>query len=276
MTISIFLEKVIETKCILGEGLFCTEKNFYWVDIENRKIFSYLKKQINCNSIHHIPSVIFDKIGNKLILGSDAGILGYDIKSNFLSYLKTLPAEIDIKRFRSNDGCLVNGTYYLGFMDRKDSENNRGFIYSFSKNRNPLEINNDISIPNGFIPISNSKLLICDSLTSEIWEFTLNKVGGFEDKRLWAKIDPNISPDGGCKVDKYILIAFWDDASIGVFDLSGNLLQRLPLEIPRPTNCKFLKASSKLLVTSAITDLNEELLKSFPKSGSTFIYKLRL
>lgn len=137
-------------------------------------------------------------------------------------------------------------------------------------------LDDSLHIPNSFIEIEPSKILISDSLKGQIWLYQLDDVGNLVEKTLWAQLEPGISPDGGCVVGDFVFVALWDGASIAVFDKSGTLLKNLSLPIIRPTNCKYDAVLSQLWVTSASEGLYKEKLSLYPLSGNTFVYDLEL
>ena len=113
-------------------------------------------------------------------------------------------------------------------------------------------------------------------MKGQIWLYQLDEHGYLLEKTLWAQLDSSIAPDGGCLIGDYVFLTLWDDASIAVFDKSGMMLEKLSLPIIRPTNCKYDAVYSQLWVTSAAEGLSEEQMRSYPLSGNTIVYNIKL
>lgn len=273
--IKTILHETIQSKCELGEGVWVNANYAAWVDINSKKIFVYNHKNLRSFDCTYQPSVIYNIDENKMIIGSDVGIITFDLKTKKEELIIDLSEFHKFEKFRSNDGGSCGDYKLLGFMDRESPETNSGFIYLID-NTNIKLIDDEIYIPNTFIEIEPHKLLISDSLTSKIWLYEIALSGELVNKKLWSSLDKNLSPDGGCRIGNYIFIALWDNASIGVFDLQGKLLTKLKLPVIRPTNCKFDKINNHLWVTSAFENLSNKEKSIYPQSGNTLVYNLEI
>lgn len=234
----------------LGEGLFIDKitRTFYFVDILDNKIISFglLNNEFSVHEFTYIPSNIFGKIKNKLIVLNDFGITSINLKNNKLDNIYDLSNQILSNGFRSNDGYMINDDEFLfGIMDNNNDAKKIGKIF-YLKNHE-LNFIDDCFIPNTFIPFKNG-FLISDSKTGEIFYYYGAK---FSQKKIWTKlIKSNGSPDGGCMgPDGYIYICIWGASCINKYDFSGNLIDVILLPCKYPTNCKFIDNS--LVVTSA-------------------------
>ena len=275
MNLSISLDSIVKKKCSLGEGLFLKDDASFWVDINNNNIYVYKNKKLDIFKTQFQPSIIYDVINNTVLLGSDIGFVSFNIETGEEVILSNISEHHNFSIFRSNDGGVCGNYRLLGFMDRKNPEANPGLIYTFINNSFHL-LDDNIHIPNSFIEIEPFKILISDSYKNQIWLYELNKNGNLLKITLWAQLDSQLIPDGGCIIDNYILITLWDSFSIAVFDKNANLISELPLTCQRPTNCKFNSANSQLLVTSASENMTTNELKASPNSGYTFIFNVNL
>ena len=267
------LKKSIECKCSLGEGLYVDGGIASWVDIETNEIYIASDNQYIACKLNNKPSVIFSfENKREFVIGSDIGIVMFDYKNNHEVIKSKIPKNHDYVNLRSNDGCNFGNLKLLGFMSRNDPKNNRGLVYSIKDSEWDI-IDDSLSIPNSFIQIDENTVLISDSLENKIWKYSFSKCN-LKKKEIWADFNYDLIPDGGCFIDNYIYIAFWDAALIKIFDLSGNEVSNINLPIKRPTNCKFDEVSSELWVTSASIELSKNEIKDFPMSGNTFIYNL--
>tara|TARA_B100000989_G_scaffold184364_1_gene138797 strand:+ start:1723 stop:2565 length:843 start_codon:yes stop_codon:yes gene_type:complete len=264
-------EFVLNSDCHLGEGLYVEDSLSCWVDITKKKLFLYKDSKLQSYKLKSSVSVIYEVIENKIIIGSSEGILDFNYEDKIEKLQKFNLIQIS-NESRSNDGGLLNNKKIISYMN-ENPKLNLGSIYMVEGNNLKL-IENKISIPNSFIALNKKDMLISDSYSGEIWCYTFDSRGKVKSKNLWSKVKKNISPDGGCKIKNLIFISLWDDFSIGVFDLNGNLIDKLLLQVPRPTNCKFNSLKSQLWVTTAKEGLSEIDLKKYPLSGDTFIYDL--
>jgi len=273
--VMIKLNKTLTCGCELGEGLFVKNDKAAWVDINNNYLMVYKEDNLVCHNIYNKPSVVYNITENEVSLGTDVGLTIYDTIIKQEVSLTDTSEMHNIKEYRSNDGGFCGTHQLLSFMHRNNPENNLGFIYRVSGETISL-IDNSLHIPNSFIKIEPSKILISDSLKGQIWLYQLDKMGNVAEKTIWAQLEPGIAPDGGCLVEDLVFIALWDGAAIAVFDKDGTLLSKLELPVIRPTNCKFDKVSSQLWVTSASEGLSEKQISFYPASGSTLVYDLEL
>lgn len=152
--------------------------------------------------------------------------------------------------YRSNDVGWRGGYQLLGFMHRSKPNVHAGYVYGLSYGSRDL-LDDSICIPNMFVEIESSKILISDSLKGENWLYELDTNGAVANKKLWAQLESGIATDGGCLVGDFVLISLWDRTGIGVFTKAGELKQTIQLPVLRPTTCKYDSALSALWATSA-------------------------
>ena len=266
------LNKIINCKFSLGEGLLVKPNKKFWVDINKSILATYEHNSLSHYNLDFIPSIVFEEEENKVILGSDRGIIDFSL-SNQTKIITSKAPDI-LKEFRSNDGGYFSGDKLLSFMHKESPEENTGFIFKISNNSFEI-FDKTMSIPNTFIEIEKSKIIISDSLTREIWLFEISEKGSIK-KTLWTKLKKSCVPDGGCLVGDFVLISLWDDSSIGVFSKKGELLQRIDLPVKRPTNCKFDLSQNQLWITSAYEGLTNKQLLKYPLSGDTFVFDVKI
>ena len=261
--------------CDLGEGLAIGHDSVAWVDINKDTIFIHRDDKLSTFKTQFKPSVIYSVKKDELVFGSDLGICCLNINSGHEKLLDFEKFNHNHQNYRSNDGGYCGDYKLIGFMHRDDPVKNSGFVY-LVKDKSFYLLDESLHIPNSFIEIEPSKILISDSIKSKIWLYELDAAGNLAKKTLWAKLDKGIAPDGGCLVGNFVFIALWDGASVAVFNKSGNLIKKLQLPIIRPTNCKYDSVRSKLWITSASENLSKEQLIRYPLSGNTLIYNLEL
>ena len=266
---------MLASGCELGEGLWVKEGKAAWVDINKGQLLVCKESTFNCYSILDKPSIVYQFEENEVSMGSDKGVTLFNTITKQEVLLSDVSSKHNIEEYRSNDGGFCGEYQLLSFMHKTDPENNLGFVYIVSK-KSFFLLDNSLHIPNSFIEIEPSKILISDSLKGKIWLYQLDKSGNLVKKILWAQLEPGIAPDGGCLVGDLVFVALWDGASIAVFDKDGKLLNKLTVPIIRPTNCKFDAFLSQLWVTSACEGLSEEQMSLYPYSGNTLVYDLEL
>ena len=266
---------MLASDCKLGEGLLVKGSKAAWVDINRNQLLVCEGDAVRNYFTLNKPSIIYDIQNNEVSIGTDRGLAKFNTQSKKEVLLSDVSNSHSVKEFRSNDGGFCGNHQLLGFMHRNDPVKNLGFVY-LVKDESFCLLDDSVHIPNSFIEIEPSKILISDSLKGQIWLYQLDDIGNLVEKTLWAQLNKGIAPDGGCLVGDFIFVALWDDASIAVFDKSGKLIKKLPLPIIRPTNCKYDAVRSQMWVTSASEGLSKKQLSSYPFSGNTFVYDLEL
>lgn len=273
MIFALRLNNILENECQLGEGLWVDRSKAAWVDIQRNMLFVCEGKTVRSFLTLNKPSIIYSVEKNEVIMGTDRGITKFNMQTNKEALLVDVSKSHKVRKYRSNDGGFVGRYQLLSFMHRSDPFENLGYVY-LVKDESFSLLDSSLRIPNSFIEIEPSKILISDSSEGKIWMYQLDEAGSLIEKKLWAQLDASIAPDGGCLVGDFIFFALWDDAAIAVFDKDGKLRQKLPIPVIRPTNCKFDSVRNQLWVTSATEGLCKKRLNLYPLSGNTFVYNM--
>lgn len=259
-------------QCSLGEGLLVCDGEAAWVDINSNVIIisdysGFLKYKTMST-----PTVVYGFDQQYIHFGTESGLVRLLRGTGKEQELTARPPNVT-SEYRSNDGGWCGGYQLLGFMHRREPSVHAGYVYRLSHGSWDL-LDDSIYIPNTFVEIESSRMLISDSLKGEIWLYELDTNGAVANKKLWTQLDPGIAPDGGCLVGEYVFISLWDGAGIGIFTKAGQLVQTLKLPVLRPTNCKYDRERSALWVTSASDGLTPEQLVEYPESGNTLVFNL--
>lgn len=256
-----------ESKCQLGEGLFCNaeSKDAFWFDINGNQLHWKRKnyKEVAPLTLENNPSCILDKIDNDLIILDAEGIKKLNVLTNEISTIQLIGH--NIVNYRGNDGVrLQDGSFLFGTMERTP-KNGTGKIYLL-KNSSLLKLGS-IGIPNTFIELDDA-VLISDSLTQKIYRYSKLCYS----RTLWLDFSNTaMTPDGGTlSHDGFIYICFWDGACIQKFEPNGNFIEKFELPVLRPTNCKFYSVD-ELLITSATEGMTSKQLVQYPESGKTLM-----
>jgi sugar lactone lactonase YvrE len=253
----------------LGEGLLVKSNAIYWLDIT--KSLLYIRCFSGDEISFQLPEQASDiwKVEKEryIYLASESGLVLFDAVSEQWSLISRLPK---IKHsIRANDGgSFSSDIYCFGTMSKKGIKS-KGSLYIYN-GREITHVFSKISIPNTFVKLNATQMLISDSLEKVIYKFSFSKdYSKVLEQKVWVdhRVD-NLIPDGGC-IDSNgnIYIAIWDGFCINKYNRDGKLLAKLNIDVPRPTNCKLDVDESKLYVTTASEGLTEEEILLYPKSG---------
>lgn len=264
-----------ESQNTLGEGLLVDDSGnrLFWVDIVESKI---LAKSLSGTagmtfSVDSNPSALLSMRDSSLVFCDRRGLASLDVSTGDISSIDLTPDIGENSDFRANDGTgLRNGNLIYGTMEDSPTGMTGG-VYGYN-GACTLNLDVKIGIPNGFVCLGDSRLLIADSLKQRIDLYELDadqlRIRYLECWRDFS--DFGHTPDGGCLADDgYVYFALWDGFGIAVLDRSGKMVGTIELPVPRPTNCK-VSSSGRLYVTSAREGLSDQMLRDYPLSGSVF------
>lgn len=268
-----------DAQCSLGEGLFVDNRGreLFWVDIDRGEIYSktFDGREFRRFVVGGQPSALLSRRDGVLLFCNGAGIAELDTKTGISRLICLTPGTGSDDGFRSNDGVRLPGVGCVyGTMECVPTGINGG-LYLFDGEA-IQSLNTKIGIPNGFVPIDDSNILIADSFTKRVnlYEIDLS-ANTLRFRRLWHDFAPmDAVPDGGC-TDRSgnVYFALWDGAAVAVLDRSGSLRYTMPVPVLRPTNCK-LADNRMLYVTSARTGMTDGQLAEYPLSGSVLALDL--
>lgn len=264
-----------EAKNTLGEGLFLSneEQSLYWLDIKESKVFRKDRKTgaFAERLLSGFPSAILGHTSACLLICNERGIAELDFWTGSIRQLGNTPFPYTPPMFRSNDGTMVSGGGVLyGTMEHSPTGKN-GCVCLYNGGETSVLLT-EIGIPNGFVWLSDSEILIVDSLDHRINLYSYDSDrSDLQYMRCWYDFSAErFTPDGGCTdATGNVYFALWDGSGIAVFDTEGVLREILTLPVPRPTNCKMV-APGTLCVTSAREGLGDIELIEYPLSGSVF------
>lgn len=257
-------------KLTLGEGLYTASGHQAWVDIETRLIYWNGLEYFLAN---YIPTVIFSISGDNALIGTDKGICKLN-RSGEVDLLHRISGH-DPKRFRLNDGCMLkSGSLLFGSMSKSNPSGEPGKIHRISTGGRQTCFDWPCHIPNSFVELSPTEVLISDSFTQTVYRCFIE--GETFVPNEWCAFDSDKTPDGGTLLpDGNVAIALWDGACVVILDQQARLVQTLPVPAKRPTNCKYNRETNELIITTASIDLDEQDLANYPESGRTLSVTLR-
>ncbi len=271
----------IPSQCFLGEGPYwhAGRQCFFWVDIENGKLFEHNLKTdetITRSFPHRLAVVLEDKEGN-LILGLDRKLARFDLETEELTWLCEVESEFPLHRF--NDGKVdPNGRIWIGTLSTLFTEG-AGSLYRVDQDLKPEKQLDQLTISNGMAwTEDNQTFYFIDTPTRQIKAYNFDlETGEIEFERIAIEIPEELGfPDGMC-IDREGMLWVAHYGGAGVYrwnPTNGELLEKIELPVPHVTSCCFGGENlDTLLITTAQENLSEAQLKEFPMSGDVFLVK---
>jgi len=269
------------SNCFLGEGPYwhVARQSFFWVDIENGKLFEHnLKtKETKTRSFPHRLAVVLEGKENELILGLDRKLARFNLITEELNWLYEVESEYPLHRF--NDGKVdPKGRIWIGTLSTLFTKG-AGSLYCISGNTQVEKKLSDLTISNGMAwTEDNQTFYFIDTPTRKIQAFNFDlETGEIELKRIAVEIPEELGfPDGMC-IDREGMLWVAHYGGSGVYrwnPKSGKLLDKIELPVPHVTSCCFGGENlDMLLITTAQENLTESQLKKYPMSGDAFLVK---
>jgi sugar lactone lactonase YvrE len=271
----------IPSQCFLGEGPYwhAERKSFFWVDIENGKLFEYNlnTEETKTRSFPHRLAVVLESEDGNLILGLDRKLARFDLESEKLTWLCQVEPEYPLHRF--NDGKVdPKGRIWIGTLSTLFTEG-AGSFYCVDKDLQPRKMLENLTISNGMAwAADNQTFYFIDTPTRQIKVFRLAlESGKIEFDRIAIEIPEELGfPDGMC-IDQEGMLWVAHYGGAGVYRWNpenGELIDKIELPVPHVTSCCFGGENlDTLLITTAQENLSDTQLKEFPLSGDVFLVK---
>jgi sugar lactone lactonase YvrE len=265
------------TRMVLGESPFWSPrlKQWMWVDITNQVMFQK-SEQLGLVSFVEMVSNIFE-CPSAILLTAETKLYQFENSGRINVYMPL----IESKKYRCNDGSVgAGGKYWFGTMEKSPSGLN-GKIYSLDTLGNLIDQNADIGIPNTFIWLDESHILISDSFLQKTYKVELLASGMLDwlNREVWLDLsNTSGTPDGGALDEQgNVWLAVWGDASIHKYSSEGVLLDKIELHALQPTSCAFGGVNmDEMLITTATEGLSGEQLKNYPDSGKVLLRKMNV
>ncbi len=277
-TVFPFTGRVLDdTPMLLGEGptFDPATGTAWWFNIIGRELHE-LHLASGRKTVHTLPfmgSALAKVSDSKQLIASDDGLFLRDTATGVLS----LHAELEsgMPGNRSNDGRVHPcGALWIGTMGRK-AETGAGSIYHVAKGTvTPLF--SDISIPNSicFSPDGATGYFV-DTDVNRLMRVPLDAATGLPTGKAELFNDSS-EADGGvdgsvCDAEGHIWNARWGEGAVDRYDANGNHIARYEVPAGQTTCPAFIGPdASRLLVTSARENLDEDAIAENPQHGLTF------
>nr|WP_314267722.1 SMP-30/gluconolactonase/LRE family protein [uncultured Moellerella sp.] len=251
-----------------------------WVDAFQQKVHFY-----HLISHQHQYIVLDDVIGficetqqGKLIVGLGTKLieLSADGQSTLLSRL-SFNDENKRENYRFNDGKIDSeGRIWIGVITNNIAENS-GFLYCFDQYNQWHQMDDNYTLINGLDwHNDNQYLYVTDSRKGLIYQYNYDHNSGkISHKKVFFQQSITLSTPDGLIVtaDGSLLSVIFDGAMIIKLSPAGELLQKIPLPVPRATSCVYCELTNKLYITSATIGLSDEMIKKYPFSGGLLSLK---
>ncbi|OOG69353.1 SMP-30/gluconolactonase/LRE family protein [Algoriphagus sp. A40] len=269
------------SQCFLGEGPYWHSErgSFYWVDIENGKLFEHqlaTGSTRNWNFSDRL-TVVLEGQNHKLILGIGRKLARFDPKTEELEWISEVEHDLELHRF--NDGKVdPAGRIWIGTLSTKFTQG-AGSLYRIGTDLAPSKMLSDLTISNGMAwTEDNRTFYFIDSPTQQINEFDYDlESGEIRFRRLAVEVPKSLgTPDGMC-IDREGMLWVAHYGGSGVYRWnpnSGQLLEKIEVPVPHVTSCCFGGENlDHLLITTAQENLSPEDLIKYHISGDVFLVK---
>jgi len=271
----------------LGEGVLWhpIRQSLLWLDINKNLLF---EKNINSSvqtydTCWHMPEIgsaiaLSDSNNNLIYIITDKSFASFDLGSGLFKVEIALGLP---ENMRANDGGVSpDGTFWFGTMEKTPSGRN-GAIYSISTSGLVTKQLSGVGIPNTLTWSNDgNKLYVSDSWQKVMYCFDVinGTIIASSQTEVLNLSATQATPDGGTTdINGNIWNAHWGGFKIVCLSPNGQILQEVPVPIPKPTCCCFGGAdNSSLFITSAREGMNEQELRDYPLSGAVFVLKLNI
>lgn len=269
----------IDTIADLGEGAIWNNKTreFYWIDIEQGKVFTFdpLLEQMRTIDVgQRVGTIVPSTKENHVLLALQGGIHSLNLETEELEMLEKAPYDTATMRF--NDGkCDPAGRFWVGTM-ALDSKPHAAALYYFTNDSTMKQALDSVSISNGICWSADKKTMFyADTPTQTVQAFDFDSAtGSISNGRVVVKIEDKGAFPDGMTIDNEgkLWIALWGGSSVVRYDPeTGKLLKRISVPAKNVTSCAFGGPNlDTLLITTASIGMTDEERGKYPKAGAVF------
>lgn len=263
-------ELVVDCRSLLGEGVTWDARTqaVLWVDVDRQ-----LVHRLDADGRHgviepeRVVSVVVPARDGRLVAVAGLDVVVMDGDGRFGEVIATLPADGD---GRANDGrCDPQGRLWIGTVDR--SGGCRGGLFRVAPDGRIDLMLGGRALSNGIDWSPDGRRCYhADSMLRTIVELELDEHGGVGSVREFARFDA--MPDGlSVDAEGCVWVALWDGGVVQRYAPDGALVGEVAVAGGWITNCAFGGPDGRTLyVTTACTDLDDEVHRRMPHAGSLF------
>ncbi len=268
-----------EIMALLGEGAFWNHKTqeFYWVDIEGKKLNIY-NPQLKENKSIEMPSLIGTVVPyteDEAVVALLNGIYKVNLQSEELILLSDVESNMPENRF--NDGkCDPNGNLWVGSMHFEQSRPNAS-VYKINEKGESVKMIDSVTISNGIVWTKDSKTMYyIDTPTGNIKAYDFNPESStISNGRIAVEVSEEHGfPDGmAIDEDDMLWVGMWNGNAVVRFNpKTGKLISKIAVPAHNVTSCAFGGENLDVLyITTSSLDMTEEEQNTYPMAGSIFI-----
>ena len=262
----------------LGEGAFWnhTSGEFFWVDIEGKKLHIYdpeSKKNRSVSTPSRVGTVV--PIDNdRAVVALEDGIYIINTTTGETQLLADVEADVPENRF--NDGkCDPAGRLWVGSMHLAESNANAKLYMIKGDGTVEAKVDN-ITISNGIVWSSDHKTMYyIDTPTGQIKAYDFDVASGaITNERVAVTVPEELGYPDGMAIDAedMLWVGMWNGNAVVRFNpKTGKPVSKIEVPAHNVTACAFGGENLDVLyITTASVDMTEEERLKFPKAGSVF------
>lgn len=274
------LHAIIPAACQLGEGiLWDGDRTLWWTDIQARQLcrFDWTDQRLTRQALpERLGSFGFTIDGERIIAAFESGIAFYRPQDGALQWLARLQRHPPSLRF--NDGRVDRqGRFWAGTMIEDESAPGDASLYRTDANAAMQPCVPGLRIANGLCASPDGRsLYLADSARAIIYVYDLDPDSGeLHDRRVFARTEPTICPDGA-NVDEAgcLWSAQWGGSRVIRYAPDGRVDRILHLPVSQPTCVTFGGPDLDLLfITTARDGLSPQALDAQTHAGDVLVYR---
>jgi D-xylonolactonase len=267
---------IADVRANVGEGPVWVEREaaLYWVDNKGNRIFRLgADGAVTSFDTPFQVCCIAPRASGGLIAGSDRGFAAVDPARGSFDVIEN--PEKDIPGNRFNDGKTdPQGRFWSGTMDNAEKVAS-GSLYRLDADLRWKRMDSGYRVTNGpaFDP-TRGRMYHTDSAPGTIYAFDVSENGELSARRVFIQFGEGDGHPDGMTVDSdgNLWVCFWDGWCLRRISPQGDILDRIPMPVQRPTSCAFGGPDlDRLYVTSARLGIDADSLAMQPCAGGLFL-----
>lgn len=261
---------LISSRAILGEGAWYDwrEDRLIWLDIFGKEIHVY-NPTTQHDTVHPVPLPVTTIVPSAqgFLLGTTQGVMQID--HAFENLQPHLTPEYDYSAYRCNDGkCGPDGRFWIGIMELSGAPG-LGALYAVDETHCEKMLDK-LDVPNGIVwDTKREKMYFTDTLNATVFAYD------YRDGKVCNPTPVFHAETGmtdGMTIDENgdLWIAVWGTGTVFHVDpVSKQVLSTVETTAPQVSSVAI--HNGKLYITSATSDMTEEMLAKYPDSGAVFV-----